>query len=195
MNQVIKIHSVGINKMVVNIRGTPRNKSHPHATPFRNKLVMVPGTFDMFSLCKSWFKDSCSLFWLLCPVLLFTLYLTSRNFIFLLSELYNIVFISRLARVQAYDFSIFHFLVNVILLYSFLSFFFFFQLTYLRYLFFEQSMVCWWSLTLPPHNLPIAVNEHISFAMSENSFRFISLRVALALLSLSFAMSSPCFTT
>ena len=45
---IVKIHSVGINDMVVNIEGTPRNTNHPHATPFRNKLVMVPGTFDMF---------------------------------------------------------------------------------------------------------------------------------------------------
>ena len=59
---IVKIHFVGINNMVVNIGGTPRNTSHPHPTPFRNKLVMVPGTFDMFSLCKLWFKDSCSLF-------------------------------------------------------------------------------------------------------------------------------------
>ena len=59
---IIKICSVGINNMVVNNGGTPRNTNHPHATPFRNKLVMVPGTFDTFSLCKFWFKDSCSLF-------------------------------------------------------------------------------------------------------------------------------------
>ena len=59
---IVKIHSVGINNMVVNIWGTPRNTNHPHATPFRNKLVMVPGIFDAFSLCISWFKDSCSLF-------------------------------------------------------------------------------------------------------------------------------------
>ena len=59
---IVKIHSVGIKDMVVNIGGTPRNMNHPHATPFRNKLVMVPGTLDTFSLCKLWFKDSCSLF-------------------------------------------------------------------------------------------------------------------------------------
>ena len=46
-SDIVKIHSVGINDMVVNIWGTPRNTNH-HATPFRNKLVMVPGTFDMF---------------------------------------------------------------------------------------------------------------------------------------------------
>ena len=59
---IIKIHSIGINDMVVNIGGTPRNINYPHATPFRNKLVMVIGTFDTFSLCKSWFKNSCNLF-------------------------------------------------------------------------------------------------------------------------------------
>ena len=58
---IVEIHSVGIKDMVVNIGAIPRNMNHPHATPFRNKLVMVPGTFDSFSLCKSWFKDSCSL--------------------------------------------------------------------------------------------------------------------------------------
>ena len=59
---IVKIHSVGVNDMVVNIAGTPRNTNHPHATLFKNKLVMVPGTFDISSLCKSLFNDGCSLF-------------------------------------------------------------------------------------------------------------------------------------
>ena len=59
---IIKIHSIGINNIVVNIGVTPWNKNHPHATPFRNKLVMIIGTFDTFSFYKSRFKDSCNLF-------------------------------------------------------------------------------------------------------------------------------------
>ena len=54
--------------------------------------------------------------------------------VFLLSELYIIIFISApvwLASASACDFSVFHFLVNVVLLYSF------FHHIYLSYLFFE----------------------------------------------------------
>ena len=54
---------------------------------------------------------------------------------FLLSGLYIIIFTSVpvwLARASTCDFSVFHFLMNVVLLY-----YFFFQRIYLRYLFFK----------------------------------------------------------
>ena len=91
----------------------------------------------------------------------------------LLSELYIIIFISApvwLARASACDFSVFHFLVNIVLLYFFFL--------YLNTTWFAGGGHC---------HCPTFDDLPIS---SENSVRFISLRIALALLSLSFAMSS-----
>ena len=53
---IVKIHSVGIKGMVVNIGGIPRNTNHPHATLLRNKQrwwFLVPLICSAFANCGS----------------------------------------------------------------------------------------------------------------------------------------------